>query len=169
MVTTTSKLTAGAFAIQGISQIGASFSQSQATKASTEFQSQRFELNSKLAELHARDAIIRGAERAKAVKTKAKRIIGSQRVNIAAQGIEVNKGSALDIQLETAEFSALDALTIKNNAFREAAGFRIESIDLKLQGDLTKIAGKAKARNTILSGGLSALTSFSRGAAELSN
>ena len=86
--------------------------------------------------------------------------IGEQRVALAAQGIDIDQGSALEIQLQTAEFVSQDALTISNNAWREAWGFRAEANSLRFQGQFAQLAASSKARSTLITGGLKGLTSF---------
>lgn len=91
------------------------------------YQRQTFEMNAKIAEFQAEDAIRRGDEEANKLLTNVQKLIGSQRTATAAQGIEVDSGSALDIQLDTAALGAVDAQTIKTNAYQEAFGFKAEA------------------------------------------
>jgi hypothetical protein len=150
----------GAMVAMGGMQLLSARGQSKAIKSQAEYESQQLTFNSKVADLQARDAELRGKKEATEHKTKVKTLIGSQRAALAAQGIDVGSGSALDLQTETAEFGALDAMTIRNNAFREATGYRIQSIDYAGQATMTRLAGKNAARNTMLAGGISALGSF---------
>ena len=140
-----------------ISGAAGSYSEYKGIQLETEFEASQFETNSRIAELQAKDAERRGREDANAYKVKIKQLIGKQRAAMAAQGIEIDADSALDIQLETAELGELDAMTIKNNAFREATGHRIQALDYSSQSGYTRIAGKTKARNTLLTGGMSAV------------
>jgi hypothetical protein len=73
---------------------------------------------------------------------------------MGAQGIDLESGSALDIQQETASLGAEEALNIKNNAWREAWGYRSQEADYKARASYAKITGKNTARNTLLTGGL---------------
>lgn len=143
--------------VQAASTIGDAYSSSQAIKSKTAYESQQLQLNSRISELQAISAERRGREESRAYKTEVKQLIGKQRASLAAQGIDISTGSALDIQVETAELGAEDALTIRNNAFREATGYRIEAIGYKGQAAFTEVAGKSNARNTLISGGLNAI------------
>lgn len=147
--------------IQGVGTFSSAYSESQAIRAQSDYQAQQLDFNSKLAELQAKQSEIIGKKESDENKVKIKQLIGKQRAALAAQGIEVNADSALALQLDTAEQGALDSLTIRNNAFLEATGYRIQSIDLAGQAQQTRISGKASARNTLLTGGISALSSFS--------
>jgi len=143
--------------ISAVSSITGSISEAGAIKSQAAYESQQLQMNSKLADLQAKSAIRVGKENAENYRRQVKQTIGSQRAIMAAQGIDISTGSALDIQTDTAEWGAVDALTIKNNAFREAAGYKIEAIGYRGQADFTTSAAKYRARNTLISGGLSAI------------
>lgn len=147
-------------ALKGATSAYGSYSDAKAIKAQGAYESQQLEFNSRIAELQAKKTEADGKEQSTQYKTKIKQLIGKQRASMAAQGIEVGSGSALEVQLETKELGALDALTIRNNAFREAMGYRIQSIDYTKQAAITRASSQGKARNTYLSGGLSAAGSF---------
>lgn len=122
----------------------------------SEFRAQQLETNSRLARIQARSAAQRGKRESEEELKITKLLVGRQRANLAAQGIDVSGGSALDLQLETAEFGAVDALIIRNNAFREEAGFRIESEDLRSQAEFSRVGGKKRATRTLATGGIQA-------------
>ena len=155
-------LLAASFGVQGLTQIGSSYAESRAIKAQSRYESQQLEFNSKLADIQARQVEQKGKEEATQYKTQVKQLIGRQRTALAAQGIDVSSGSALDLQTETAQLGALDALQIRTNAFREATGYRIQSIDYSSQAEMTRLAGKHKAKSTLLTGGLKAAQSFAK-------
>lgn len=156
-----------AVGLQVGSGLSGSFSQAAASESAAEFESSQLETQARLSDLNAASAETRGRDDEAEQKRKTKLLIGRQRAALAAQGIEIDSGSALDLQLESAEFGAADALTIKNNAFREATGHRIESIDSRNRAKLAKITGKSKARSSILTGGLTAASDITRGASKL--
>lgn len=75
----------------------------------------------------AQDAIQRGKiDRAKAAIATRQRI-GAQRAALAAAGVDVNSGSPLDLQSETARLGEHDELVALNNAQREALGFTTQA------------------------------------------
>lgn len=156
-----------AIGLQTATTLSSSAQQSAATKSQAAFQSGQFETQARLSELQAESAITRGRQEETEAKKKTKILIGRQRAALSAQGIEISSGSALDIQIETAEAGAVDALTIKNNAFREATGHRIEAIDLRSQAGFARSAGKNKARNTLITGGVTAASDVIRGTSTL--
>ena len=77
-----------------------------------------------LADMSAQDALDRGAVAITNNAEATKKLIGRQRAVLAANGVLVDSGSALDIVSETAGIGALDQLTIRSNADREALGLR---------------------------------------------
>lgn len=133
-----------------------------------EWQKQQFEFNKQIAEMQSKDAIRRGDSEARKVRKAGKQIIGSQRAALAAQGIEIDSGSALDIQGDTAYLSEMDALTIKNNAAREAWGYKMDALQSGYQGQMAQYAAQNKARSTLLTGGLGFASGMMDGAYYLS-
>ena len=144
-------------------QLGQGYAQSRSIEAQGEYQASMLDISAGFSDLKAEDAIKRGKRRAREIKKKARQIIGSQRVSLAGQGISLSDGSALAIQEDTAEMAELDAITTKNNAWKEAWGHRVKSFDLRNQSRLAKMASQSKARNTMMTSGLSAATTFYKG------
>ncbi len=62
--------------------------------------------------------------------------IGAQRAQMAANGIDIGSGSALNLQTGTAKIGELDALTIRNNAARAAYGYRVQGSDFGANANL---------------------------------
>lgn len=114
-------------------------------------------VNASLARKQAEDAVSRGESSAMRAKVAARSMVGSQRAALAAQGIDIGSGSALDVQTNTAALAEIDIMTIRNNAAREAWGFNVQAADYGAKASLTKMAGKNKARTTLLTGGATAL------------
>jgi hypothetical protein len=167
MATSNSLLAAG-FGMQGMASFGAAYSQSQADKAQGAYQRQQYEANQQFAEIQAEDARIRGEKDARLIRGKAQQIKGDQRAALAAQGIDVNSGSAMDLQVETDVMSAQDAMTAKNNAWREAWGYKIQASSYGSQGRFAEMAAQNSSRNTLITGGLSFLSSGMKAAGSIS-
>lgn len=104
-----------------------------------------YNTDAQLAEQQAADAIARGKEAETRQRQATRGLIGSQRAALAAQGIEVDSGSALDVQADTAAMGELDALTIRNNAAREAYGYKVQALNYRQQGQLAALSGKNQA------------------------
>jgi hypothetical protein len=82
--------------------------------------------NALRAELAAKDAESRGKRDEARANRAAQRLKGRQRAVLAANGVDVGEGSALDIQEDTTRIGKADALTIRENARREAADYRAQ-------------------------------------------
>ena len=103
------------------------YNQSKATKQSLEYQSAVARNNAEYSESQARDAIRRGQVAENDVRRRTAQLEGSQRARLAANGIDLGEGSALNILLDTDYFGEMDALNVRDNASREAAGLRTQS------------------------------------------
>ena len=147
----------------GLSQIGGAISQSNAEKTQGEFALMQANINARFAEIEAEDILRRGDKEALEHQKKVKQVIGSQRAALAAQGIEVDSDTALDLQKETAEIGALDTQTIRQNAWRQSFGFKQEAVFSRFQGKFDKMTADNRARNTLLTGGLQSLGTFVQG------
>ena len=113
-------------------------------------------------------------------RSKVKLVAGSQRAKLAAQGININEGSAYEVQSDTHNIGEQDALTIRNNALRQAFGIEIQGdlaemqgqqaaagLELRAEGSrlggrLAEQSSRSNALDTLVTGGLSALM-FLRG------
>lgn len=144
-------------AAQGAQSLAGAYSQSQALQAEGAASKTLANANARFSDLAADDAVIRGEKEAVRIKRDTKRLIGSQRVALAAQGIDVGSGSALDVQEDTAAFGATDAETARNNAWREAMGYKVQAADQRFRGDFAERSSRSAARSTLLTGGLQAI------------
>ena len=104
---------AGSAIMQGVS----SYQQSAAAKAAGEY-------NAKVNELRAVDAESRGVQEGIRHRQQVAQLKGSQRASLAANGLDLGEGSALDILTGTDILGTMDAGGIRQNAEREAAGYR---------------------------------------------
>ena len=103
------------------------------------------DFNAQVAELQADDAIARGVEEEQRFRARVRGTIASQRAGYAASNIDVNFGTAADVQADAAFLGELDALTIAGNAAREAWGFKMQAEDLRRRGTLAREEGVAFA------------------------
>lgn len=114
------------------------------------------EFNARMAERNAVDAIERGNEEALSYRKKVNSLIGTQRANAAAQGIAVDFGSVEQNVEQTYEFGQEDARTIKNNAWKQAFGFKAEAAQHRISGMIGQIQADSQRTNTLIGGGLRA-------------
>jgi hypothetical protein len=145
--------------IEGVSGAANAYNQTQSLAMQGEFQQKMFERNQKLSDMQAADALRRGDVESGKVRRSVSALLGKQRTALAAQGIDINSGDAATIQRETSAFGALDELTVKTNAWREAYGFRMNSEISYMNSLLAKTANQTQIQSTALTGGLNFLKS----------
>lgn len=156
-------LMVGALVGQAASSLLTAGAQSTSLRMQGQYQEQIYKLNSRLAELNAQDALDRGDLKIQQYGSAVKKLVGSQRASFAAQGIDVNSGSAKEVQNNTQYQARLSELTIRNNAFREAWGYKIEAITSSAKGEFTNISSNFNANTTMLSGYQGAANSLTKG------
>jgi hypothetical protein len=117
------------------------------------------EFNARMAEQRAADAVARGAEDEGRFRAGVRTLIGQQRAGFAAQNVDVGIGSAVDVTADAAFLGELDALTVRNNARREAWGYSVEAENFRRGGSAASSAAKWGAAESILGGATSLLAS----------
>ena len=149
-------------AAQGGLGVFSAYQSSKAQMEMSEYQASIYESNQRLAGLQADDAIRRGTKEADKMGAQTSAAIGSQRVAMAANGIELGYGSAADIEADTKAIGLENANTIRNNAWREAWGYKVDAANSGSQAAMTRLAGAGNAKATLITGGLKAIDAGSR-------
>jgi len=103
--------------------------------------------NARLASAQAADALQRGQLEEQKSYQRTSQLLGQQRAAMAANGIEVDFGSAADVQADTLNLGRQDASTIRKNTEREMKGYDIESLNYTSQAK----ADRAAATGSIVS------------------
>lgn len=136
--------------------IGGAISNSIALESQAAYKQQQSNFNAKMAELESQNALQQGDFQSQEIQRNANNAIGQSRVSAAAGGIEVNSGSAMDVQNSISKVSSIDILTAKNNAVRKAYGYNVEANNDTTEGQIAKNTGNAAAASTAITGGLNA-------------
>jgi len=110
--------------------------------------------NQKLAQLAAADALRRGDIVEGEHRRQVANLISRQRAQLGASGAVVDVGSALAITEDSAALGELDALTIRNNAAREAWGYQAQASQFGAQAQTASVLGTTQAATTLLTGGI---------------
>lgn len=103
------------------------------------------DFNANVADLQAQDATERGAQEESRFRTQVRGAIATQRVGFAGDNIDVGYGSAADVQADAAKLGEMDALTIRQNAAREAWGYKVQSYDLRTRAGIERKTGVMQA------------------------
>jgi hypothetical protein len=100
----------------------------------------------------ASSVITSGYSQAKKFQTQTSRMEANQRASMAANGVDPNSGTNVDVQTDTAGQAELDRLTILYNANMKAWELNQEASQQRLSGKSAALAGKINAASTLLSG-----------------
>lgn len=134
--------------------------QGKAEDAQAQAASRTMRLNAGYANAAADDALSRGRYDADLQRLRTGQMIGTQRVAQAANGGLVNEGSNARIQEDTAALGELDALTIQNNAAREAYGLKVQAMQGFRNATDTALAGQNAKQNSLMGGVVKGAGSF---------
>lgn len=130
--------------------------QGKAQSAASKYQAAVARNNSIIAEQNAQAERERGLAQEQAQRMKTAGLIASQRAAFAGSGVDIDSGSALLVQESSSSLGELDALTIRNNAERNAHGYRTQGMNFQAQSVLNS-AQADWARQTGTMGGFSSI------------
>lgn len=155
---------AASYGIQGVAELGSAYAQSEALRQQGEFQRDMVEINNRFAAMRAEDALKAGERKAQSIRRKARSTVGAQRAAAAAQGLDVSDAgsSVLDQIYDTQSASEDEVITAKNNAWREAWGYKTQAALNLVEADTKKRAADFAANQTLVTGGLQAINNFTR-------
>ena len=142
-------ISAGASLFQG-------YAQAQSVKAQSEAQARAQEANARIAQQKAHDAIERGGEDELALRRNIAQQKGHNRAAMASAGIDIDSGTAQDIQNASIQEGEHDAAAIRFNAARERWGYITQSENLLQQAAMSRANGQAAAGNALFGGILNA-------------
>lgn len=91
-----------------------------------------------------------------AVGTRTNEQIGAQRTGYASQGVNVNAGTPLAEQEQAGRISAIDSMTIRNNAALKAWGINTGATEAATQERFAALGEKAQATQSLALGGAKA-------------
>lgn len=108
--------------------------------------------NAEQADIMAKDAIARGEQKADSERRKTAYKIGAQTVGLAASGVDVGSGMALNIIGDTALLGEFDAQVIKDNAERESWGYKNQAEQFRMEAKAAKSQGLWNTLGTVVGG-----------------
>lgn len=116
---------------------------SRAAREQANYQAEIARNNQILANRAAKETEQRGEREEYIQRLRTRQAIGKQKVAFASNGVLVDAGSAATAVADTAQFGELDALTIRDNAAREAARWRAQGMNFASEAELAKMRAKA--------------------------
>ena len=105
-----------------------------------------YRANASLDRKAAQDALERGQVEERRQYVKNAQLQGAQRAALAANGIQTDFGSAMDIQNDAKRIGLEDANTIRQNATREMMGYEISAFN----NDAGSTGAKARGKSALI-------------------
>ena len=131
----------------GLSALSAQ-NQASAQKSAYNYNAQVAANNAIIASQQRSAALQKGQADAQQAELKQSQLAGQQRAAMAANGVDLNSGSAIDVQASTKYLGLQDVNTIQSNAARTAWGYDVQGMNdtatanlLKSQADNINPAG----------------------------
>ncbi len=122
-----------------------------ATQAQMNYQADVNKKNAKIAQSNADQKRQEGIEESRLQRIRTLQKIGSQQTAMAANGIDVSTGTALDVIEDTSAMGELDALTTRYNAETQAQAYERQANNFNNQANLDIIAGQNAYKTGITS------------------
>lgn len=142
----------------------------QAQSANAEYQAQVAQNNAQIAKQNANWTMQAGEEKAQQMGLQTRSEVGSIKAAQAANNVDVNSGSAVDVRSSASELGELNSLTIRSNASREAYGYETQSMNDTAQSQLDSAqasqamtAGMFDVAGSLLGGASSTVGNYSKG------
>ncbi len=129
---------------------------STADKAAYNYQAQVQRNNAQIANWQAKSAIEQGQVEEANQRLKTAQIKGAQRARMAANGVDIRQGSALNTLLDTEYMGDVDAATIHDNAANEAWALRNQATNYSANAGL--LQARASMESPLGSGASTLLT-----------
>ena len=143
-----------------------------AAKQAADYNAQVANNNATIASQQRSSALQQGEVEAQNAMRKQAQMIGDQRAEMSANGIDLTQGSAQDILASTKFLGGIDVNTIQSNAARQAWGYSVQGMNDKSAANLEtwransinpSQIGAMSAGTSILSSIGSAATSYAAG------
>jgi hypothetical protein len=142
----------------GVGAMGA-ISSANAQSAAAKYNAQVAQQNQQIAQQNATQAGQAGEQQAAMSEQKTRAEVGAIKTSQAASNVDVNSGSAVDVQSSAASLGELNAITIRGNAAKQAYGYETQGTGFANQATLdtsqaasATTAGEIGAGSTILGG-----------------
>lgn len=131
--------------------------QAKATKSQLRYQRDMALINARMNERTAQSILDAGQKQVGRLTMRAGQVKSSQRVAMAANGIDLGEGSAAEIQASTDLVKEIDTNTIEANAIRSAWGVRTQGVNYSneatmLDATADSISTRQAGNNALLTG-----------------
>lgn len=144
----------GLMLVGAFGQAAGSYFSARSTRIQLDLQADLARINARISETAAQGELLKGEREGQAVKMRTGQMKARQKVNMLANGITLDSGSAQDVLNSTDFMGEVDALTVESNAIRAAWGYRTQGANFMAQ------AGMSSANAASISPGGSAFSSL---------
>lgn len=124
------------------SALGA-FGAAQSNKIALEGQAAISDINAKVLETAAQGSLLTGQREEQKSRLATAQLKSTQRAGMAANGVDLGEGSALQILTTTDVMGEIDANTIAANAVKSAWGYRVQATDASNRASSARAAAGA--------------------------
>jgi hypothetical protein len=135
----------------------------QGEAAAANYQGAVAQNNARISEQNAKYAEQVGEVNVQTSRIRTAGTIGSERAAYAASGVDTSKGTSARVQSDTADLGELDVATIRNNAARQAYGYRVQAMNYTAEAALDS----QRARYAHLAGNIGLMGSLISGAGQV--
>lgn len=94
----------------------------------------------------------KGVEEENLVRRHTAELVSRQRAQLAAQGLDIGTGSALQLQTDAATIGEADALRIRSNFENQALQLEEQALLTKFEGRARQSAARTRAIGSLISG-----------------
>lgn len=140
-----------------------------ASKAAADYNASIASTNATIAKQNASFAGAAGEAQVEQQSQKTRAAVGGIKAAQAANGLDVNSGSTVDVRSSASELGELSALNIRSNATRTAYGYQNQAVSDqsqaqidKFQGEQEQLAGEVGGATSLLGGAGNATLNFNK-------
>lgn len=144
--------------VSAASSLVTGYAQSRAIRSKGAYDASIANTNAAMADLAGEQTIAAGDIAAGRKDLETQQKVGEQRAAQGASGVDVGSGSAAITRGATELVGNVDAMTIRNNASRRAFGYQVQGDQDRFQGKFAQLTAKSESDQTLLSGGLEAIS-----------
>jgi len=117
----------------GLASAAGSYYGAKSEQTQLDVQADIADVNSRIAELGAQSVLRQGQREVGRVTMQAGQLKSRQRASMAANGVDLNEGSAAELQDSTDIMKEIDAATVEANSIRSAWGYRTQGTSYQNQ------------------------------------
>lgn len=137
----------------GAAQVVAGAHQSNLLRDSADIQRRVAEMNAEFAEYDAARAELEGESTAAQYASTVARVVSGQQEAFISQNVDYSFGTAAEVVTETKVRGMLNQSEIRQQAAMKAMGYRLEALNIRMQGGMNE-SNTRRAADTAMIGGL---------------